>query len=728
MTRALWITGVLKIIKMHQSTLGEKIRAHIIRLISIFNLNPFSGRILQVYEMLTRESLALDIDTPMPRFSTINNDGIPFEFSVSIGGANGGLRFLTEIGVPGMSLPNRINMTFARLDNLLSYLGLKNATEEINSAFRILFPKDPMDLMGWRGGAWIAAGFLPDGRVGLRIYINAADGDVRERWLRVGRLLSLLGRINASQKLCDLSPLVSEAATPLGVAFDLLPGGLGRIKFYLRTYKCPASLLDSLLGTVGLSQFREPWHEFSKVLLIERSVYPDESIVLSLEFPREPDAEIDLKIDACAHCLFSNDQAAKNACLEIAKRWSIDLKPYEYMLEELSGGYLSEKNLNHHVFFGIGFSHLKSYRFNIYLKPAIAAYLRDGQTGFYNIETFHLPNRNSTRFFLQDESLPIEDLKKSVRAAAKYITTHQSEAGQWLDFVLPVGASDAWVTAYVGLSLAKLPKELRSHEAEEAIERACSWCRAAMQPDYGWGYNAFTESDADSSANTILFLSACKQPIPDACFDLLQSFQKQDGGFATYKKTDPNDSWGHCHPDVTPVVLNALLTNKFIKSSRMNSARKFVVANQNPAGIWQSYWWDSYLYSTWVNIDLLEKTGWRYKPNTCLDFFARQPLPNDAFRLSLLGGCLYLLRFRLGYSNPLPLAVLIKLIHLQCPDGNWFSHRILRLTSNKCRNPWAYPYAGDLFTDYRNLFTTATVLNCLTPIMNHLYNREKKRG
>lgn len=710
---------------MHKTTLGEKVRSHITELIPIFNLNPHSERILRVYEMLTRESLALDINAPIPKFSTINDDGVPFEFSVSVGGSNGGLRILTEIGVPGTSLPNRINMTILRLNDVLSYLELQNAAVQINSAFSTLFPDNSRDLIGWRGGAWIAAGFMTDGRINLRIYINAADGDVNDRWLRLGKMLSRLDRFNASEKLCALSPLVSTAAAPLGIAFDILPDGLGRVKFYLRTYKYSHSFLDSVLAEVGLSKFRGLWHDFSEILLVEKQTYPDQAIVLSLEFPREDDAEIDLKIDACAHCLFNNDQTARHACLEIAQRWSMDITPYENMLEELSGTHLSEKELRHHAFFGIGFSHLKNYRFNIYLKPAVAAYLKDGQTGFYPIETFCIPHSHSKSLYMHDEEEFLDDLKRSFKSAAEYIIKHQSQSGQWIDFVLPVGSSDAWVTAYVGLALVNLSKELVTKKVEKAVENACSWSIRAMQPDFGWGYNAFTESDADSSAQIVLFLSACNHRLPDGCFEFLQSHQKQDGGFATYNRPNPNNSWGYSHPDVTPIVLNALLTNKAINTGLLVSASKYIESNQNSDGIWRSYWWDSYLYSTWANINLLMKNGLPYDSQKCLDFLTRQPLPKDAFSLSLLGGCLFLLRSHFGDPNPEPLAILRKIIQLQSVDGSWYSSRILRLTDEKLKEPWDYPYAGELFTDYRNLFTTATVLRCLTPVINHFEHKKK---
>jgi len=190
--------------------LRDILREQIISLLPVFNLENQKGSILDIYDLITRESLYVDINQPLPRFSVINSDGMPFEFSVSVGSSNGGLRLLTETGIPGTSLPARINLTAVRLSKLLDLTGTKAASGDINTAFRILFPSDPVLLNGWRGGAWIAAAFLPDGKTGLRIYVNGSDGEINERWDRPLKLLSALRSNTVAERLAQCCTFLRE--------------------------------------------------------------------------------------------------------------------------------------------------------------------------------------------------------------------------------------------------------------------------------------------------------------------------------------------------------------------------------------------------------------------------------------------------------------------------------------------------------------------------------------
>jgi hypothetical protein len=677
-------------------TLGEKIRTHLVHLLPVFGLELCAQRVLRVYDLITRESLVLDLDAPIPRFSTINADGVPFELSVSLGAREGGLRFLTEVGVPGSSIAERINLSCIRLGEVLRELQLEKAGAEVNQAFQVVFPRDPMDLRGWRGGMWLAVRFLRDGRAGLRIYIDATHGTERERWQRAATLLAQLGRTKALESLCRLSPIVSATATPLGIALDILPSGVGGIKFYTRTFDPGLPRVDRVLEGVDLLPYRDELHRFLEILSAESPGLPPSALVLSLEFPREEDAPLGLKIDACAHCLFPSDRAAHLRCQALGQRLEVDLHQYEATLDELSGGSLSEVGVNHHAFFGIGFSQRESRRLNIYLKPSVAAYPLHPR-----------PSRSPRRS---------PDLKGAVAEAVKYLVAHQSPAGQWLDFHLPTGPSDAWVTAYVGLALARLPVAFRS-PADLAVQRAGAWCATVIAPDGGWGYNAFTGSDADSTAHAILFRLACGQPVPAASYDLLRGFQREDGGFATYCLEDPNDSWGHSHPDVTPVALEALLSHLPQGHRALRAGRRYVIAGQGGEGVWQSFWWDSSLYGTWANIRLLMKTRWRFDRQRCLDSILRQGPPQDAFGLALYAGCLSMLSTSRAESSPRLEESVAELLRAQSADGSWPARPMLRLSDRTCATPWAKASAGELFADGRSLFTTATVLHCLQPIL-----------
>ncbi|MBK9036079.1 MAG: hypothetical protein IPL61_33350 [Myxococcales bacterium] len=292
------------------TTLGAAVRAHLERLLPLFDLTSARALVLDAYDLVTRESLALDRGAPLPRFSTINNDGVPFELSLSLGGGAGGLRLLAEIGVPGSSVPSRIALTRARLDPLLARLGLTGAAPALATALAPLIPDDRAALTAWQGGVWVALAFLPGGRAGLRLYVNGAVGDRRERWLRAGRTLARLGRLDACAALADLSPLVSGFAEPLGVALEAEPDGLGRVKLYLRSTRARTEDLDALLAATGHGGHAARVHQFVAAHVRDDRPLPASALVVSLEFAAGTGA-VDVKLDACSHCCFDDDAGAR---------------------------------------------------------------------------------------------------------------------------------------------------------------------------------------------------------------------------------------------------------------------------------------------------------------------------------------------------------------------------------------------------------------------------------
>ena len=188
----------------------------------------------------------------------------------------------------------------------------------------------------------------------------------------------------------------------------------------------------------------------------------------------------------------------------------------------------------------------------------------------------------------------------STLAARAYLLTHQLADGTWRDFDLAAGSSDAWMTAYIGLSLLAVPRALRTEEQLMALARAASWLLAHAAIDYGWGYNGLCPTDANSTAYAVLFLRGCGYEVPAGTYNTLLSFQQPDGGFATYHPLWRGDSWGVSHSDVTPVVMRALRP-RLGDTGWCDKAGQFVSSHQAEEGVWNSFWWQSPYYSTRVN-------------------------------------------------------------------------------------------------------------------------------
>lgn len=295
----------------------------------------------------------------------------------------------------------------------------------------------------------------------------------------------------------------------------------------------------------------------------------------------------------------------------------------------------------------------------------------------------------------------------TINRGIEFLITKQTEDGAWKDFKLPPGVSDIWVTAYTGLHLYQIFKECQ-FEDQKILNKAVNWLTTHMGNDAGWAYNAQCPSDADSTANAILFLQKLNFPISHRTYFFLLSFRKQDGGFCTYYPEKQNDSWGISHPDVTPVIGMALL--KMLKNypTRLNQLKGYIQQGQNKQGLWQSFWWKTPLYSTARNLDFAQEASIQYKlqplKHTLLKTSAKNP-----FEIALALYCL----LKLGVKDDL-LPMLETLCQLQLPDGSWSSSPILRLTSRENSFPWKSTDSGRLYCDQNRILTTATVLRSIS--------------
>jgi hypothetical protein len=281
----------------------------------------------------------------------------------------------------------------------------------------------------------------------------------------------------------------------------------------------------------------------------------------------------------------------------------------------------------------------------------------------------------------------------------------QARDGSWTDWALPPGSSSVWTTAYVGWHLHLLPGPLR-WPAAQAASHAARWLRERQFDDSGWGYNEAVGSDADSTAFAILLLDAVGGGAPADAVDHLLGYQQPDGGFATYRRSEPATSWTASHADVTAVALLALLPHLGVADSHIGAGIARVLRDQGGDGAWRSFWWNSFAYATHASVRLLCAAGAR----------ARRPVDlshveaDNAFETALLLSC------ELSGSPGAATTSDRRIAHLvqtQRSDGSWTSVPMLRVTRPDCFEPWLATDAGPLFADPHRLFTTATGLGAL---------------
>lgn len=298
-------------------------------------------------------------------------------------------------------------------------------------------------------------------------------------------------------------------------------------------------------------------------------------------------------------------------------------------------------------------------------------------------------------------------LEQSIAASLDFILALQSANGSWTDWALPPGRSSPWTTAYVGYKLRGLPQHLKAKAAPQILA-ASQWLLDNAFTDGGWGYNRAVGSDADSTSFAMLYLASAGQPVPGAAYTHLARYQGSDGGFSTYLSGGESNSWTVSHPDVTPIALLACLTQPAPDRRILQSGTDYVLKQKTPDGLWDSFWWDSFLYGTEANLSFLRAA----KVEIAAPANLSRLQPANAFEIALaISSLLYVDPFGL---SPAISDLTDKLIVQQQSDGSWKTAPILRITRRDCFKPWKSSDPGPLYSDPHKLFTTSTVLHALS--------------
>jgi squalene cyclase len=317
----------------------------------------------------------------------------------------------------------------------------------------------------------------------------------------------------------------------------------------------------------------------------------------------------------------------------------------------------------------------------------------------------------------------------------RFLLANQSADGLWRDFDTPAGEASYWPTGFVAAALHA------SGVGHESLDRAAESLVGSQNIDGGWGYNDRVPTDADSTAWVLIFLtrmgsheSSCRRAA--AC---LRTHQRaQNGGIATYAIPGPirrfigigrwMPFWGWCRPHTEVTAAAGYALAGFEPERRVlsiESAQRFVCAQQNAAGCWSSYWWTSAHYTTaqavefaaichrrdviaraaeWALRTQGDDGGWAAGGN-CSAFAT-------AMALSILVNA--------GTAGP-PIERAVKcLIALQLAEGRWPCGPIMRIPVPAQKYPeedgrWQpIRFSGGIdVTDQHGLFTSAACVAAL---------------
>lgn len=328
------------------------------------------------------------------------------------------------------------------------------------------------------------------------------------------------------------------------------------------------------------------------------------------------------------------------------------------------------------------------------------------------------------------------DIDPAAARARDFLLARQDARGAWRDFFLPAGESDGWVTAYVALALA----ETGDPEGRAAALRGWAHLEGAVKPEGGWGYNAATPVDADSTLWALRLAEALGVGASDVGrrgHTMLAMHRRAEGGIATYASpAGPRgyvglpasvdfSAWALPHICVTaaaaalPEMLDASLAT-------------WLGAMQAADGHWPSYWWFDPGYATAEAVEALPAGAARDRAvrfaEARLQALAARAAPS-AFALSHVTRVL-----AVGCSPMLDRAVAL-LSAQQAENGSWPASARLRVPAPDCVTPhaaaawkpWhglrALPATLDAVLaatfeitslDHRRAFTTATALRALS--------------
>jgi len=290
----------------------------------------------------------------------------------------------------------------------------------------------------------------------------------------------------------------------------------------------------------------------------------------------------------------------------------------------------------------------------------------------------------------------------AIHRGVTYLSRTQHPTGNWTDFWLPVGTSDAWVTAYAGLALAEVAATSRAHETTKRLAharafQASDWLLAHQHPRGGWGYNATVDADADSTAHALSLIARLGKAPPTAAVHRLLTHHAAGGLYRTYAWQDERHAWTQPTADVTAAVLRAFHDLGHMNAAALRDAWTSALAPlQRQDGSWPGFWWTNPSYATGLVLEV-----WRAAGRPDLTHPLRVHRPSGAFDLAW-----HTLALATVGEHEAASESACSLLAMQSEDGAWASSDMLLV-------PPARTGSVIKSHDARRVFTTASVLRAL---------------
>jgi hypothetical protein len=274
------------------------------------------------------------------RFSAINFDGFPFQWSVSLGDKSGGLRFITDCGQWGQSISHRVAFTLARIEEVAPTLGICGSIAPLHAALAHLLP-DERELNASLMGLCIGVELDASGTAALKVYVNTETGTPSSRFDRVSRCLTTLGRSTAAHLVNSFRHAFTGRLTPAFTALDLTPEGIGRVKLYFRPAHGRSDLATLAAKAVGIEDSACQFAPLHAVFLKGAS-YPAAAVQCSLEFPLDGHP-VGIKFDLDTSRFLGTDVDVDRRILTLSNVLRFDDRPYRVVRDIVADPMRTEK-------------------------------------------------------------------------------------------------------------------------------------------------------------------------------------------------------------------------------------------------------------------------------------------------------------------------------------------------------------------------------------------------
>jgi hypothetical protein len=291
-------------------------------------------------------------------------------------------------------------------------------------------------------------------------------------------------------------------------------------------------------------------------------------------------------------------------------------------------------------------------------------------------------------------------IDRALSLGIRFLERAQRRNGAWIDFRLPPGASDEWITAHVAFALENVAS------ACTLTENAADYLARSGADRGGWGYNRRVRVDCDSTAQALIVLRKHGIKPPKGIVGWLISNQGPSGGFPTYEpeRGIPANGWQVEHPDVTLLVIESL-RRLGAGVEAQQAAIKWLQATTRRSVT--SYWWPSASYAIWAQV----RTSFAAADAAAqaVELLGKsQAVPESAMLVeaAALGG-------KLGLQQAKNAMVL--LLREQLHDGSWHCSPCLRVTEPTTMNSRSTA-PGPVYAGTRRTFSTAHAVAALNEL------------